>query len=401
MTSRTPACAGGTPVRSDYLVFGQPTISEEEIQEVADVLRSGWIGMGSRTLEFERMFADYVGAEHAVAVGSCTAALHLSLLGLDIGPGDEVITSSLTFAATVNAILATGARPVVVDVDRETMNIGPDRVRAALTPCTKAVMPVHFGGLPCDLAGLREVAEERGLHIVEDAAHAIGAVYEGQRIGGHGNPTCFSFYPNKNITTGEGGMITTADAGLAERLRVLRLHGLSSDAWKRYESRDLIVSVVTEMGFKYNMTDIQAALGVGQLGRLETFLEHRERIAAVYDERFTDLPIDRQTRSTADRHGLHLYVILLRLEELTASRNEIVRALRAENIGVAMHYAPIHAHPFYEEELDVSGGDYPNAEWISERTVTLPMGPSMDDGDVQDVVTAVRSVLQHFSSPHR
>lgn len=390
---------GGQPVRPEYLVFGRPSFSEDEIQDIVAVLRSGWVGMGTRTLEFERRFAEYCGAKHAVSVASCTAGLHVALLAAGVGPGDEVITTAMTFAATVNAIRQTGATPVLVDIDPATLNLTTGAVARAVTPRTRAILPVHFGGLPCDLDGLAALARTHGLAIVEDAAHAVGGVYHGTRIGGHGNLTCFSFYPNKNITTIEGGMITTDDDRLAEQMRLLRLHGLSSDAWKRYASRAFIPSAVVQDGFKYNMTDVQSALGLGQLGRLEEFLAVRERYAARFDAELDGLPFDRQVRPAPggpDRHALHLYVILLRLEELTAGRDEILAAIRAENIGVTTHYLAINEHPHYQKLYGYGPGDFPAAERVSASTLTLPLSPSMSDDDVSDVIVAVRSALAHY-----
>lgn len=396
---RTPAIEGGRPIREEYLPFGRPDIGDEEVAAVTEVLRSGWIGQGPRTHDFERAFADYVGAEHAVSVASCTAALQLALLVHGIGEGDEVITSGLTFAATVNAILATGARPVLVDVHRPSLNLDPTCVADAVTERTRAIMPVHFGGLPCDMGALDSLARERGLLIVEDAAHAVGAELDGIRIGGGENPACFSFYPNKNMTTGEGGMITLADESIAEQLRVLRLHGLSTDAWRRYSSKGLVPSVVTRHGWKYNMTDIQAALGLVQLRRLDGFQARREEMARAYDEAFADLPADRQERHETregHRHALHLYVLLLHLDRLTVGREQVVLALREENIGASLHYPGMYQHPWYRKVLGAERDRLPNADWVTDRTMTLPMSPSMTDGDVADVIAATRSVLNHY-----
>lgn len=396
---RKLAVEGGTPLLAEYLPFGRPDIGDAEVDAVSAVLRSAWIGMGGRTHEFERLFAEYVGAEHAVSVGSCTAALHIVLLASGIGPGDEVVTSALTFAATVNAILATGARPVLVDIDRDTLNLDPALVEDAVTERTRAIMPVHFGGLPCDVTALGDLARRHGLLLVGDAAHAVGAATDGVRIGGHGHPACFSFYPNKNMTTGEGGMITAADPDLAEQLKILRLHGLSADAWKRYESKELITSVVTRPGWKYNMTDLQAALGVEQLRRLDAFQAKRQRMALAYDAAFADLPMDRQVRHLGREghvHALHLYVILPRLEELTASRAELVQAFRAENVGAALHYPGMYQHPYYREELGVERGRFPHADWVTDRTITLPLSPSMTAEDQEAVMAATRSILLHY-----
>ncbi|MBI1722714.1 MAG: DegT/DnrJ/EryC1/StrS family aminotransferase [Gemmatimonadetes bacterium] len=393
---------GGQPIRDTYLVFGRPLFSEEEIQDVVAVLRSGWPGMGKKTIEFEQAFAEYCGARHAVSIASCTAGLHVALLAAGVGRGDEVVTTAMTFAATINAIRQTGATPVLVDIDPNTLNLTPEAVSHAITPKTKAILPVHFGGLPCDLERLGELARSHRLAIIEDAAHAVGGVYHGRRVGGHGNLACFSFYPNKNMTTIEGGMITTDDDGLVEEMRLLRLHGLSSDAWKRFESKAFIPSRVVRDGFKYNMTDVQAVLGLGQLKRLEAFLATRERYAAILDEELAGLPFDRQLRPPlggTDRHALHLYVILLRLEELTVDRDHILAAIREENIGVTAHYLAINEHPYYQRVLPYRPGDFPFAERVSARTLTLPMSPSMSEDDLFDVIDAVRSVLARYRVP--
>jgi dTDP-4-amino-4,6-dideoxygalactose transaminase len=393
------ALEGGTPIRRDFLPFGRPLISEDEIAAVADVLRSGWIGMGRRTIEFETAFARYVGARHAISVSSCTAGLHAALVAAGIGPGHEVITTPLTFAATVNAILDTGASPVLVDVDPRTLDIEPAAVRRALSRRTRAILPVHFGGLACDLGGLGAIAAERNLIVLEDAAHAVGAQHGGKRVGGHGNLVAFSFYPNKNMTTIEGGMVTTDDDRLAEEIRLVRLHGLSSDAWRRFSAKEIVVSLALRGGFKYNLTDVQSVLGLGQLARIEEFLATRERYAVLYDRAMADLPVDLQVRPSAGsghRHALHLYVILLRLDELSVDRNMVLRALRAENVGAGLHYQAIHEHPYFAAILPHRAGDFPVAESVSERTLTLPLGPSMSEEDVEDVILAVQSVLARY-----
>jgi dTDP-4-amino-4,6-dideoxygalactose transaminase/GNAT superfamily N-acetyltransferase len=400
-TEKPRAVEGATPIRPDYLAFGRPDISEEEIRLVSGNLRSGWIGLGSRTLEFEKAFREYVGAEHAIAVSSCTAALHLSLLAAGIGPGDEVITTPMTFAATVNAILATGARPILVDIDPDTLNLSTEAIAEAISDRTRALLPVHFGGLPCELDAYEALAEKHGLVVIEDAAHAVGAAYRGTRIGGHGNLACFSFYPNKNMTTIEGGMVTTQDAQLADRVRLMRLHGLSSDAWKRFSSRALIASEAVMPGFKYNLTDTQSTLGLTQLARLEEFLAVRERYAALYDPVIDNLPVKRQLRPSpggGDRHALHLYVVLLDLDQLTVGRDEVVVALRAENIGVGIHYQAIHEHPYYRELLPYRRGDLPVAESVSASTLTLPLSPGMSEVDAMQVLHALRYVLSRYSA---
>lgn len=382
------------PVQN-FIPFGAPSIGEEEISEVVETLKSGWLGMGPKTARFEAEFASYVGAKHAVAVNSCTAAIHLGLLASGVGPGDEVITTPLTFAATGNAILYTGARPVFADIDPTTLNIDPSEIERKITSRTKAILPVHFGGLPCDMGRIQALASNHGLRVVEDAAHAAGAVFDGVKIGGLGNPTCFSFYPNKNMTTVEGGMLTTNDDRIAGHARSLRLHGLDQDAWKRYLSKDLILSEVLELGFKYNLTDVQAAIGIHQLRRLEGFLATREKYAAIYDDAFRTLPgvfvFPRPRLPSKDRHALHLYLLLLD-RDAGITRDQFVLALRKRGIGAAIHYVPLHLHPFYRTSLGCKTGDFPVCERVGEQILTLPLSPAMSPADVARIVQSVRTI---------
>jgi len=378
------------------LLFGAPALDEAEFNEVLDTLRSGWIGTGPKTAAFEASFAEYVGARHAVAVNSCTAALHLGLIASAIGAEDEVITSPLTFAATANVIIHQGATPVFADIDPDTLNIDPSAVVKAISRRTRAVMPVHFGGLACELEELQAIAEDHGLAIVEDAAHAVGTRYRGKMIGGLGNLTCFSFYANKNLTTAEGGMITTSDDTQAELLSMYRLHGLSRDAWQRYRTRRLILSDAVYPGYKYNLTDLQASLGIHQLRKQEEFLSIRERYALMYDAAFSDLTgVRRQPRPTnaSDRHALHLYVLILDPEQVRVDRNQIVAALLAENIGAAIHYRALHTHQYYRERFGYKPDDFANAAMVGDNIFSLPLTPAMSESDVEDVVEAVHKVL--------
>ncbi|KPJ54375.1 pyridoxal phosphate-dependent aminotransferase [candidate division TA06 bacterium DG_24] len=388
---------GGSPTREQFLVFGAPLLGPEEIDEVVDTLRSGWIGTGPKVMEFERRFADYVGASHAVAVSSCTAALHLALSTLGVGAGDEVITSPLTFAATVNVIVQLGATPVFADIVRETMNIDPESIERAITRRTKVIVPVHFAGQPCQMDEIMGIANRHDLDVVEDAAHAVGAMYHGQKVGSLGHLTAFSFYPNKNITTIEGGMVTTESSTWAERIRRLRLHGLSSDAWGRYNSSKLTLSMVEEPGYKYNMTDVQASLGIHQLSKIERFRRRRRKIAEIYDRAFRPSPyLMLPSVISGIRHAHHLYVVHLNLDTLKVDRDRVAGALLAENIGTGIHYIALHLHPFYREWLGHRRGDFPNAEDVSARTLSLPLTAGMHDQDAKDVVSAVRKVLRHF-----
>ena len=388
----TPAVAGGEPLFSELLVFGQPDLGEEEVEAVSEVIRSRWIGQGPKTKEFEERFAELVGARHAVSVSSCTAGMHLALAALGIGPGDEVITTSLTFVATLNAVLHTGATVVLADVDPETYNLDPALAAAKITPRTRAVMPVHFAGYPADLDAFRTLASEHGVAVVEDAAHAFPATYGGEPIGRRGI-ACFSFYANKNVTTAEGGMITCEEDELAERLEVLRLHGLSRDAWKRFSSKKVVYSDAIDLGFKYNLTDLQAALGLVQLRRLDSFMEIRMKVAAVYDEQLAGvaglrLPLRPWTDEL--RHAHHLYIVEVDPEEFGCDRDELLAGMRAENIGAGIHYRAAHLHPYYQRTLGLPEGALPVSERLSSEVLSLPLGAAMSEDDAARVALAVR-----------
>ena len=382
-------------MREKFLPVFAPGLGEEELNEVLDTLRSGWITMGPKTSKFEGLFADYVGSRHTIAVSSCTAGLHLALVAGGIGPGDEVITTPLTFCSTANVIVHQGAVPVLADVQADTYNIDPEELRKRITSRTKAIIPVHLAGHPCEMEEIQAIAEENGLLVIEDAAHAMGAKYKDRMIGTVSEVTVFSFYATKNLTTGEGGMITTEDDELAERMRVLRLHGISTDAWKRYSAQGSWYYEVVFPGYKYNMTDVQAALGIHQLAKQERFLEVRQRYADTYDAAFEDLPeIVPPCVKEYVRHSWHLYVIRLELERLTIDRGQFIEALRRENIGTSVHFIPLHLHPYYKERYGFKKGDFPVAEWIYEGIVTLPLYPKMSMEDVEDVITAVRKVIK-------
>jgi dTDP-4-amino-4,6-dideoxygalactose transaminase len=391
-----PAVAGGKPVRPPerYLVFGAPQIGDAEIAEVADTLRSGWIGTGPKVARFESDFAGYTGSPHAVAVSSCTAALHLAMLASGVGPGDEVITTPLTFCATVNAILHTGATPVLADCDPHTLDLDPDCVARRVTPRTRAVLPVHFAGRLCDMHALGEIARRHGLLIVEDCAHAIEARdAEGRHAGTLGDLGAFSFYVTKNVATAEGGMVTTADAALAERVKVMALHGMSQDAWKRFSDEGYRHYEVTDVGFKYNMTDLQASLGLHQLRRVEANLARREEIWRRYDEAFADLPLELPPApASGTRHARHLYTLRVDAGRLLMSRDRFLSALHAEGIGSGVHYRAISEHALYRRRLGCAPGDFPAAEDAGRRIFSLPLSPALSDADVDDVVTAVRRI---------
>ena len=377
-------------VKKKFLPYFQPSIGRAEIEEVVDTLNSGWLTMGPKTLEFERLIAEYTGAKHAIAVNSCTAALHLSLIALDIGKGDEVITTPFTFAATGNVIIHAGAKPVFVDIDRATYNINPEKVERAITKRTKAIMPVHYAGQACDMRTINRIAEKHHLFTIEDAAHAIGAEYEGKKIGTFADATCFSFYVTKNMTTGEGGAITTDDDKLADKLRILRLHGISRDAWKRYTSAGDWYYEIEECGWKYNMTDMQAALGIQQIQRLDEFIAVRREYAQIYTEKLSKIDgVITPYEMPNSKHVYHLYPILLS----SYDRKKFIEQMKERNIGCSVHFIPLHLHPFYRRTFKFRKGDFPNSEWVYEREVSLPLYPRMTKKDLVYVVNAVADVL--------
>ena len=376
----------------DFLPLTRPDISEDDIAEVVDTLRSGWLVYGGKTQRFEAEFRKLAGAEHAVAVSSCTAGMHLALLAAGVGPGDEVITSPLTFPATANVIVHAGATPVLADICADDLNIDPAEIERRVTPRTKAIMPVHYAGQPCRMDEILAIARRHGLLVIEDAATAAGAYYRGRPIGSLGDATVFSFYAIKNMTTGEGGIVTTDDAALAEKVASLRNHGLDSNAWNRYAKEGQPFYTVTEPGFKYPFTDLQASLGLGQLRRLREFNEKRTRLAALYGKLFARLPeVETPTVRPEVESNWHLYVI--RLREAGISRDAFIAALRERGIGTAVHYLPVHYHPYYRERFGFGKGDYPVTEREFERLVSLPLFPLMSEADVERVVGAVEAIL--------
>jgi len=384
------------PVRpsEEFLIFGAPLISDEEEREILSCLRTGWLGTGPKVAQLEREFRDYKGAPYAVAVNSCTAALHLSMLAAGIGPGDEVITTALTFCATVNTIIHAGAKPVLVDVDPATFNIDPREVAAKITSHTKAIIPVHFAGLACDMDALVTIARRRGLMIIEDCAHAVETTYKGKQAGTFGNFGCFSFYVTKNMTTGEGGMILTTDERHADRLKILALHGMSKDAWRRFSDEGYKHYYVVECGYKYNMMDIQAAIGIHQLRRIQKNWERRQEIWATYQREFSGLPLTLPAQpDEGTRHAYHLYTVLIDPERTNLTRDQFIADMTAENIGVGVHYQSIPVHPYYQERFGWRPEDYPHSLRIGQQTVSLPLSPKLTDHDVADVIRAVHKVL--------
>jgi dTDP-4-amino-4,6-dideoxygalactose transaminase len=387
-------------VRPDFLPLSRPSIGPQEIDEVTACLRSGWLTSGPRVARFEEAFAETVGATHAVAMSSATAGLHLALLAAGVGPGDEVVTTPMTWAATGNMILAVGARPVFVDVDSGTLNIDPEAVARAISPRTRALLPVHFAGQPVDLDRFRAIAADHGLALIEDAAHALGTTYRGRPIGGGSAAAVFSFHPIKAITTGEGGMVATDDAALADRLRLLRFHGIARDTWSRYGRRGNPGYDIVVLGFKYNMTDLQAALGLAQLARLQEFVEARTRIAAWYREALAQLPaVDMLAPvSYPARHAWHLLVVRLQLEALRVGRDRVMDDLLAANIGVGLHFKALHLHRLYREQLALRPDALPHATCASERILSLPLFPGMTREDVKDVASALEEILRRHAA---
>jgi dTDP-4-amino-4,6-dideoxygalactose transaminase len=385
-----------TPIRTreEFLIFGSPLIGDDEKREILDCLETGWLGTGPKVARFEREFRDYKQAGYAVAVNSCTAALHLSILAAGVGPGDEVITTALTFCSTVNAIIHTGAKPVLADVNPATLNIEPEQVKAHVTDRTKAILPVHFAGRPCDMGSLCGTAKERGLLIIEDCAHAIETLYKGQHVGTFGAFGCFSFYATKNLAAGEGGMVLTHEETHANRIKMLALHGLSKDAWRRFSDEGYKHYQVVECGYKYNMMDLQAALAIHQLHRISANWERRQEIWKAYQEEFRKLPlILPEPPEPQTKHAYHLYTVLIDPERTGMTRDDFLAAMTKENIGVGVHYQSIPSHPYYRERFGWQPEDYPNSFRIGEQTVSLPLSAKLTDRDVNDVVRAVRKVL--------
>lgn len=384
-------------MRDSFLVFGSPRIEEDEIAEVVDSLRSGWLGTGPKVHRFEEDFKNFVGSKYALALNSCTAGLHLALLAAGIGPGDEVITTPMTFAATANVILHAGAKPVFVDVDRLTMNMCADNLKEKITEHTKAIIPVHMAGRPCDMDKIMAIAKEHNLLVIEDAAHAIEAVYKNRKIGNIGDLTVFSFYVTKNICTGEGGMVTTNNPKFAELIEIYAIHGLDKGAWKRYSDDGFKHYQIILPGYKYNMVDIQASLGIPQLKKVMAYHARREAIWKQYDAAFSDLPVFLPAQvNEGDVHARHLYTLLVDSNKLTADRDIILQALHKENIGTGVHFIALHLQKYYRETFGFKRGDFPNAEFISDRTISLPLSAKLTDTDVADVIQGVRKVINHF-----
>lgn len=384
-------------VATKFLPFHLPLIEEEEVQAVCGVLQSGWITTGPKVKQFEREFANYVGAAHGVAVSSCTAALHLALDAIGLEKGDEVLLPTLTFAATGEAVVYFGAKPVLVDSTPDTFNLDPDQVEQAITPRTKAIIPVHFAGQPCEMDRLLEIAEYHDLRVIEDAAHALPARYKGRMVGTIGDITCFSFYATKTLTTGEGGMVTTEHAEYADRIRVMGLHGISKDAWKRYSAEGSWRYDILAPGYKYNLTDLQAALGLVQLAKCDSMWRRRLDFVDKYTEALASLDAFETPSVRSDvQHAWHLYVILVNPGVLRIHRDQVIEELKQRGIGTSVHFIPLHTHPYYRKRWGYRSGDCPVAENYFDRCLSLPLYPAMSDDDADNVIEALSDIAVKF-----
>ena len=382
---------------NEFLPFHQPEIGPEEIRSVVETLESGWLTSGSKVKRFEEDFSRFIGCQYSVAVNSCTAALHLALEAVGVEEGDEVIVPTMTFTATAEVVLYFKAKPVLVDCRPNTFNIDPNLIERAITAKTKAIIPVHFGGQSCDMDTILQIARKHKLYVIEDAAHALPAKYHGKTIGTIGDITCFSFYATKTITTGEGGMATTQNPEWAGRMRMMSLHGISHDAWKRYTKEGSWYYEVVRPGFKYNLTDVGAAIGIEQLKKCDAFGAARKRIAATYDQRFSDLSEIKAPVCDPDvQHAWHLYVIQLDLERLKIDRHQFIETLKEQGIGTSVHFIPLHLHPYYRDNFGYGPDDFPKATEIYQGIISLPIYPKMTELQIEHVVEAVRKTVQRF-----
>ncbi len=382
-------------MRKEFLSFATPLIEEDEIQEVLKTLKSGWLTTGPKVSEFQNRFAEYKQVSDAVALGSCTAAIHLSLLAAGIGRSSEVITTPLTFCATINAIIHSGATPILADIDPRTMNIDPNKIEAKITPKTKAILPVHFAGRPCDMQALQSICKKHDLVMIEDCAHAIESEYRSRKIGTLGDFGCFSFYVTKNLVTGEGGMVIAKSKEALEKIKVLSLHGMSKAAWYRFGESKFQHYDITQIGFKYNMTDIQASIGIHQLKKIEKYWIKRKQIWDKYNKELQELPIRLPYAIESDnRHSYHLYNILVDEKKCGLSRDDLIHKMISQNIGVGVHYTSIPEYSYYQNLFDWDPKNYPNAYKISRQTVSLPLSAKITEQDAEDVISALKNILQ-------
>jgi dTDP-4-amino-4,6-dideoxygalactose transaminase len=389
-----------------FIPYCEHTVSVEEINEVIDTLNSNWLTRGPKTFQFEKAFSDYIGCEYTVAVSSCTAALHLALSAYDIKPGDEIITTPMTFCATAEAIEYLQAKPIFVDIDPTNFNIDVNRIEEKITPRTRAILPVHYGGIPCDLEIIYDLAKHYDLKVLEDAAHATGTIYKNKKIGSFGYPATFSFYPTKNMTTCEGGALTTDDHSLAEKIRILSLHGISQDAWKRYDCQGNWFYEVTHLGYKYNFTDLQAALGLQQLKKLDYFNSIRENHAKRY---FDELQIIQgvlmpewyytyfnELRFKGIKNCWHLFVIMVDERYLKIGRNQFIDELKARHIGTSVHFIPLHLHSYYAQKYGYKWGDFEVAESIYGKIISLPLYPKLREHQLQYIIDSIRQIVRKY-----
>lgn len=380
--------------RKKFLPIATAVFGREEEKEIIETLRSGWITLGPRTKKFEDLLVDYTGAKYAIALNSCSAALHLSMIALETNPGDEVITTPFTFAATAHAVIHCGGKPVFVDIDPKTFNIDPLKIKKAITKRTKAILPVDYGGQPVDLDAILKIAKKYNLYVVEDAAHTIGAKYKGRNIGTIADITCFSFHPVKNITTGDGGAITTNNREFAEKIMVLRVNGMDKESWKRNTSTGSWDYAITEEGYKYHMNDLAASLGIHQLRKLDRFRKIREQLADVYDKQLADLKeVQIPHRVTGITHAHNIYGILVDTTNLKINRNEIIEKLKAYNVGSIVYFRPLHLQPYFQKTFGYKTGDFPNAEYVFERLICLPLYPAMKLNDVLYVSKILKKII--------
>ncbi len=392
-----PAIEGGTPIRKKFLPYGTQYLDDNEINEVVDSLKSAWITTGPKMRFFEEKFRKFRNVDYAVAVNSGTAALHISTSSIDINPGDEVITTPLSFVASANCVIYRGGTPIFADIKKDTYNIDPNEIKKKITKKTKAIIPVHFTGQPCDMDEIIEIAEDHNLKIIEDAAHAVDSKYKNRKIGSLGDLTAFSFHPVKNITTAEGGMVTTNNDELYEKLLMFRTHGISKDAANRFGKFGDYYYDMQYLGFRYNMSELHAALGIHQLDKLKDFQKRRREIIKIYNQELSEIEeIKIPYVKTNIKHSWHLYIIQLELEKLKINRDHIFRAMREENIGVNVHYIPIHYHSYYKKKFNLHMGILPNIEWLYPRLLTIPIFPKMADKDVFDVIKALRKVIKYY-----
>lgn len=392
-----PAIEGGRPIRATYLTFGAPHIGLEEIREVTDTMRSGWLSTGPKVARFEEAIGKFLNCRFAKALHSCTAALHLSFIAAGIGRGDEVITTPLTFSATANVILHVGATPVFVDVDKLTGNIDPKEIEMHITKKTKAIIPVHLYGRPCQMDTIMAIAKRHKLVVIEDAAHAFGASYNGKKIGTIGDATCFSFYVTKNLVTGEGGMVTTNRKSWTRAIEMYALHGMGRGAWQRYSDAGYNHYLIEVPGYKYNMMDLQAAMGIVQFKKFPEMQKRRAVIWKSYVEAFKDLPLVLPAPPEPNTvHAQHLFTVLVDLSRLRVNRDHILQALHKENIGIGVHFVSLHMHPYYKKRFGFKHHDFTNALYHSQRTISLPFSSNLTAGDVEDVIAGVRKVVLYY-----